>query len=88
MHGYPALNCAIIFQLLTDANSKSMEKAEVLARAEAERWLRRRTAFKDSLLTNAGLNPEVFWLHASKGFPEWTRSMAASRHRATTRRPA
>lgn len=55
---------------------------------EAKVWLRSRTAAKDAVLLNAGIDPNAFWREARRGFPAFRSVMDTKQKRSAVRRAA
>lgn len=86
--GDRALWCAVVFQVVVDANSTRTGKDQAFYRDEARAWLQRRTSAKDELIIRAGIDADAFWQQAAQGFPLWAKSMSAIQHRSSARRAA
>ena len=84
--GDRALWCAVIFQVVVDANSTRTGKDQAFYRNEARAWLQRRTSAKDELIMRAGIEADAFWQQAAQDFPLWARTMTTSQDRSSARR--
>lgn len=78
--------CAVVFQVVVDANSTRTGKDQAFYRDEARAWLQRRTSAKDELIIRAGIDADAFWQQAAQGFPLWARTMTTSQDRSSARR--